>query len=258
MPAPVIQEDSSLHAYRVGEFFVIELAASNTPTGWTADNLPEGVTIHATTGKISGAAEEPGFFNVKVNASNNGGVDVSADYYFPMGIRATNLALDGSTELDFDLATSEVTNPAINETGKNELPVVLYAKKGDSMLLSIGFKKGKWLNQLPIASVNVAIKEFESETRLVFTDGLFEQFGAYDTARFQILLNLDRDALAPVLGNYEDDKNTYFDAIAEIRFGMLWTRTGDPLPTVLERSSSNFIIRIARDLAPDIVDEEEE
>lgn len=256
MPAPVITPDTSIHSFRVGEFFVYQPAASESPTGWAAAGLPAGVTINATTGKISGFGTEPGFYNVSLTATNGSGT--SPAVVFPIGIERSNLALDGSAELDVDLSTGDVSNPAISnpEVNADGLPVLLWLKKGDSRLMAVGFKKRTWLQQLPVASVNLGLKEYDDENVLLFSDGLFAQVGSYDTARFQIVVVVDRDKLKAVLGNYEGDKTTWFDAPAEIRWGLLHTLPGDLEPSVLEHTSKTFAVRITRDISPDIADEE--
>ena len=248
MAAPVIVTTTSVLAYRLGEFFVFQPAASNTPTSWAAAGLPTGMSINGTTGKISGAATEPGVYNISITATNGDGT--SAPLVVAMGIESVDFGEDASIELDFDLLTGKVTNPGQAES--EEDPYVLYAKKGDTLLLSVGFTKGGYLQDLPVAQVNLGLKEFEPEGLLLLNDGLFIARGSYDTKRYVIAVYFDPEVLTPVLSNYEDDKSTHLDARAEIRVGMLHVMPGDEDPSVLERSSVTFALRIARDIAPDI------
>jgi len=52
----------------VGQQFVYQIVANNTPTGYSADNLPPGLTIDTTTGIISGIPTEAGTSSVAIAA----------------------------------------------------------------------------------------------------------------------------------------------------------------------------------------------
>jgi hypothetical protein len=245
MPAPVIDETTNVLAYRMGELWSYQPAASNTPTAWTCDGLPDGVTINGTTGKITGPATEPGFFNCTLKASNNGGVDISAPLFLPIAIEAADYALDGSIDLDFDLGTGKITNP---NAGNGD--PILYAKRGDTLILSIGFKKQGILQPVAVSQLDFCLKEFEGDGVLVLTDGLFNVTGSYDTTRFQIAVYFDPDDVTAPLSSYEGDASTHFDGVGEIRAAFQYLKPGDDPeePSILERSSINFTVRMVRDL----------
>ena len=249
MPVPVIDPTTSVLSFLKGEFFVYQPAATETPTSWAAVGLPTGVTINTTTGKISGAATEPGVYNVTLTATNGSGT--STPLFVAIGIEASDFAADASILLDVDLATGIVTNPGVSSTGDTPAPP-LYCKRGDKILISVGFKQGGYLQDIPVDQLDLAIKEFEPESLLILSDGVFEKLGSYDTARYQFLVHLDPDELTNILSSYEDDASTHVDAVAELRWSILHARPGEEDPSSLERSSQNFTLRLARDLAPDI------
>lgn len=249
MPIPVIDPTTSVLSYLKGEFFVYQPAATETPTSWAAVGLPTGVTINTTTGKISGAATEPGVYNVTLTATNGSGA--SAPLFVAMGIEASDFAAAASILLNVDLATGIVTNPGVTSTGDTPAPP-LYLKRGDKVLINVGFFQGEFLQDIPIDQVDLAIKEFEPDALLLLSDGVFEKIGDYDTARYQFLVYLDPDDLTNVLSSYEDDASTHVDAVAELRWSIIHQRIGEADPSSLERSSQNFTLRLARDIAPDI------
>jgi hypothetical protein len=264
MAIPVIDPTTSVLAYQTGQFFVYQPAATNTPTSWAAVGLPAGISINTTTGKISGAATEPGVFNITLTATNGDGT--SAPLFLAMGIESAEYHPDSSIELDMALANGAVSNPAVDD---DEPP--LFGKMGDRLLVAIGLKKGNILQELAVAQVDIAVKEYESESLKILTTGVFEQVGEWDATRYLIVVYLDPTVMAGVLSSYEGlkrgnqtqedaDKDTFVDATAEIRIGILYQPPGAEAPQVHERSSASFKFRIARDMArPDLaleVDEE--
>ena len=83
IPVPVIT--SALGATGTqGSAFTYQIAATNSPTSFSASGLPSGLTIDATTGVISGTATASGTFNIVLNASNTAGNP--ARFNNPMGV----------------------------------------------------------------------------------------------------------------------------------------------------------------------------
>ena len=73
VPAPIITNNPLTGAGSVGTAFSFAIAASGSPTGFTATPLPNGLTIAAATGVISGIPTTVGTFNVLLGATNAGG-----------------------------------------------------------------------------------------------------------------------------------------------------------------------------------------
>lgn len=60
---------------QVGSAFGYQITASNTPTSYTAANLPAGLTVNTATGAISGTPTARGVFNATITALNSLGSD---------------------------------------------------------------------------------------------------------------------------------------------------------------------------------------
>ncbi len=245
MPSPVIDVTTSILAYRKDEFFVYQPAATETPTSWACLGLPTGITINTTTGRISGAATEPGVYNCTLTAIN--GTGTSLPLFLAMGIESSGFDNNSAIELDINLATGELTNPA-TKAGEP----ILFGKKGDTLLISVGFMKAGYLLDIPIAQIDLGVKEFEPESLLKISDGTYRKTGSYDTTRYLFFLQLTPAVFASILSNYEKDEDTFVDARAEIRWAEVFLKPGATIPAPLERSSATFDFRIARDIAPDI------
>ncbi|WP_075089550.1 Ig domain-containing protein [Verrucomicrobium spinosum] len=211
--------------------------------------LPAGLAINGTTGRISGAATEAGVYVVTLTATNGDGT--SAPLFLAVGIETSEYNADAFVEVDVNLLTGAVSLPG----GNFSATAVLFGKKGDWLMLSVGFRKGNVLQDLEISALSYALKEYDPEQLLVQSDGDFEKVGSYESTRYRILVHLDPDALAGVLSNYEGDKATNFAGVSELRWGVLHTLPGDEDPTVLERSSQNFTTEIFRDQTPDLTED---
>lgn len=246
MPIPVIDVTTSVLAYRKNEYFVYQPAATETPTSWACLGLPEGIDINTTSGKISGAATEPGVYNCTLTAIN--GTGTSLPLFLAMGIEAGVFETDSSIEVNIDLNTGLAT---VADTKAN----IIYGKRGDKLIISVGFTKGGFLNDLELARIDLSFKEFEPEALVSISDGTYEKLGSFDTARYRFVVALTDELITTLLTSYEDDKNTSFDAVTEIRWGETFMLPGAEVPSILERSSQNLVLRLARDIAPDIEDE---
>ncbi len=71
-PSPVINSPATATA-AVGTAFSYQIAASNSPTSFTATGLPAGLAISTTTGLISGTPTAAGTSTVTLSATNSGG-----------------------------------------------------------------------------------------------------------------------------------------------------------------------------------------
>jgi GH25 family lysozyme M1 (1,4-beta-N-acetylmuramidase) len=58
-----------------GQLFSYQITATNSPTGFYATNLPNGLSTNTSTGVVSGTPTVSGTFNATISASNAGGTD---------------------------------------------------------------------------------------------------------------------------------------------------------------------------------------
>jgi hypothetical protein len=125
----------------------------------------------------------------------------------------------------------------------------MFLKYGDKVFLDIGFLKGEELQTMAMASIVMNVREFDGETALVQSNGGLEIIGTSDRPRYRILVDLDTSELLNALGNYQNDYQTTFDAIAEIEWRVDYLEPGALADEVI-RSSKTFRIAIDRDLVP--------
>lgn len=71
-PAPAITSSLTTTATQ-GSSFTYQITASNTPTSFGAANLPTGLSVSTSSGRISGTPSVNGNFNVNISATNSGG-----------------------------------------------------------------------------------------------------------------------------------------------------------------------------------------
>jgi hypothetical protein len=246
MAIPVISNTTSVLGYRKGQYFEYQMQATNSPTSWTADGLPSGMSINSS-GLVSGAAISAGVYLVKVIASNATGPSTPLEV--AMGIEDTNFNDGIGIEVNIDLRSGAVSVPGITPSSSQASQAVMFLKYGDKVFLDIGFLKGEELQTMAMASIVMNIREFDGETVLVQSNGGLEIIGTSDRPRYRILLDLDTPDLLNALANYQADYQTTFDAIAEIEWRVDYLEPGALSDEVI-RSSKTFRLAIDRDLVP--------
>jgi hypothetical protein len=246
MAIPVISNTTSVLGFRKKQDFAYQPYASNTPTSWAATGLPEGVTINAGTGLISGAATIPGVYVVSLTASNADGA--STPHPIAIGIEETGINDSIGIELNVDVRTGYVA--ASGQSQPDPDKAVLFAKRGDTLFLDIGFWRGEVLQDLPIADLRLQMREFDGETILVASSGLIEDIGTSDAPRYRIAVDFSGQELDGVLGGYEGDLRTSFLAIAELQWILMHGSPALPYPETAVRSSQTFRVYVQRDLIP--------
>ncbi len=246
MAIPVISNTTSVLGYRKGQYFEYQMQATNSPTSWTADGLPSGMSINSS-GLVSGAAISAGVYLVKVIASNATGP--SAPLEVAMGIEDTNFNDGIGIEVNIDLRSGAVSVPGITPSSSQASQAVMFLKYGDKVFLDIGFLKGEELQTMAMASIVMNIREFDGETVLVQSNGGLEIIGTSDRPRYRILVDLDMPDLLNALANYQADYQATFDAIAEIEWRVDYLEPGALSDEVI-RSSKTFRLAIDRDLVP--------
>lgn len=95
---------------QVGVAFDYQTVASNTPNAYMANNLPLGLTLNPTTGKITGTPTEPGTKAVSITVSNDVGSDTKT---ITITILVPSLQLNPSELVGF---LSDFASPGISQS----------------------------------------------------------------------------------------------------------------------------------------------
>ncbi|MEI6035098.1 MAG: Ig domain-containing protein [Verrucomicrobiae bacterium] len=252
MSAPVINTTTSVLGYKQWESWEYQPYATNTPTSWACPNLPAGLSIDTSTGKVSGAASVAGVFVCGLTATNADGT--SSPLVLTIGIESANAALTSSGyEVNIDVATREISFTAAAASTTAAAPAAaapnLYAKEGDSLLLWISFVKNGQALDLDIQTLAIAVKEFEPEARLVLGDA-WKKYGTGTGAYYGLYAAISGVDLASALGNYEADGGTAFDGLAEIEWQEANADHADAFgPENFRFTTRDFKLTIARDMA---------
>ena len=215
---------------------------------WSADGLPEGLEINPATGLISGSPEVAGVYNVNLRARNPDGQ--SEDHIIVIGVEPNAYLQDASIEIDINLRNGLVrlagAQATATTTQSSEVQPILHVKSGDRLVLSVGFMKDETLVELPLSELRFGLKEFEPERLHLLSDGSYVQNGQFEDARYQIVVDFNASVISSILTGYEDDVDTYFDAVAEFEFITLYERHGEVLE--MRRTTRSFLVRVHRDL----------
>lgn len=270
MSAPVINTTTSVLGYKQWEAWEYQPYATNTPTSWACPNLPAGLSINTSTGKVSGAATVSGVFVCGLTATNGDGT--STPLVLTIGIEAANAALTSSGyEVKIDVATRAISFLAapsgsaqtVEETrisGSTTTKITgtstvsasapnLYAKENDSLLLWITFVKGGQALDLDIQTLAIAIKEFAPDSRLVLGAD-WKKFGTGTGAYYGLYAAISGVDLSNALSNYEADSGTAFDGLAEIEWQEANADHADAFgPENFRFTTRDFRLTISRDMA---------
>ncbi|HEX8310702.1 MAG TPA: Ig domain-containing protein [Chthoniobacteraceae bacterium] len=251
---PIIDETMSVPGWLQWEEFAFQPYARNTPTSWTASNLPAGVGINGTTGLISGAAETRGIYNIGLQAHNADGSSPVVVFTF---------GFEGSIEdptanvidLRCDLGTRAMSGDFMGDVGATPadldaedarkltalgLPLWV-GKRGDGLLFRVQMQRGGVVSAVSFTELNMAIKELETED-VIAESTAFHSLGG---GAFLVFLPLTDDRIVTALENYEGDYGTSCPVITELE----WLAT-NPLPIggALRGSSRNFRGDLVRDI----------
>ncbi len=254
MAVPILSQTTSILALTRGRFYSVQLAlasGSPTATSWAlaSGGFPDGMTLSPSMGRISGTPSresEGSVFVAQVTANNASGP--SAPLKLVFGIEHAKVEPDGSLEAFMDLSTTGIGFRGHEETDETGRAVV-HVKRGDRFPFSISFLKGTEVIDLAVTNLAVVLKEFEPEGRVVLNpSGHLEKQGMEDTARWLTFLDFSDPTIATVLGNYEDDSDTAFPALAEVEVSYRVDRGSGLAPLAAVRTSATFVFMVHRDL----------
>jgi len=252
MSAATINPNTSVLGFTSGQFVAYQCSTVDGQTGaWSCTNLPAGLSINATIGLITGMPTTPGVYNTTIKFTNSNG---TATLPVTFGIDDAGYVTDVGIEVNIDLISGSVSFPTAAD-GK------LHGKNGDYLPLLIGLQKSGELLDLPVTGIAFGLKEFESDARLILSNGAFTKLGSYERTRWRTLVYLDPAKLAGALADYEataavgdaaattttDDSQliTLLSAPCEIQIELQQTDT-NLTPATIHRSSQIFTLLLER------------
>lgn len=202
-------------------------------------------------GRITGAAMSVGVYLSEVTAYNANGS--SETLVVPIGIYNADYNETGSLRVNVDVQTGKVWPAGVAEW-KEGTPVA-FVKNGDTLVVDVGFTSdgGETLLPLLVNKLSFGLKEDGTEPLLFQTDGNFDVVGDASLTRFRMLVPFPV-GLSSVLSNYEDEKGTCFDALAEIEWKQHVEYVVNEVPDggaempLVTRSSVTFPVRLAMEI----------
>lgn len=119
-PVPAITTDSSFTAV-VGSLFSFQPSAANSPTSWTAQDLPAGLSIHSASGLISGVPTAAGSHSSTLTASNSSGTSLPQTITFtilaPLFTTTDTITARQNAPFAFSVAGNNPSGVSFGSTG---------------------------------------------------------------------------------------------------------------------------------------------
>ena len=201
MPAPVINPQSSVPGgLRVGQPFEFGLAlavGSDAATAWAVlDNLPTGLSLNTTTGRVTGIPAVAGVFEVRFTATGTSGTSTAVTVAF--GVEALPYVSAGVMEIDANIDTGVVWNPRITNGG-----APLWGTFGDKKVISLGLKKSGILQDLNVYMINVLLRHDDETPPFMISTGAWARTGAGDNTRYNVLLDLGNSKIAEFMADWD-------------------------------------------------------
>jgi hypothetical protein len=135
IPPPVI--NSALAASgQVGSPFTYTITASQGPTFFEAESLPDGLSLNGSTGVISGTPTEAGIHEVDILAGNDGGVDVETLVLTVSDAGTTFASWSGGATATDELILAYGVGGASGPQA-SDVPSILAMDSGDLVLTAI-------------------------------------------------------------------------------------------------------------------------
>ena len=240
MPVPVISPTILKNVFAVGESFVVQLGATNTPTSWglaNTDTLPAGVFIDFTNGTILGSSSSAGCYKLHFTATNADGT--SAEQAFDFGFHNVRCDTHHRTAL-INLDTLGVTlgNP-IGTTAKG------FAKYNDDLSWEITLVSTQATCMPKPSMIQFALKGSDGTQYIQSDVNAFAQETIFDgvgyVAKYYVYAPLSSDQLASDL----EAEDSYLDVSGE--FEMVLASNSSSGASASTFTTETFVFRVYKE-----------
>jgi hypothetical protein len=198
MPVPVISPTILKNVFAVGESFVVQLGATNTPTEWNlanTDTLPAGVFFDTTNGTLFGSSSSAGCYKLHFTAENADGA--SDEVGFDFGFHNVRCDTHHRTAL-INLDTLAVTLG--NPIGTGTTAVKGFAKYNDDLSWEVTLVSSQATCMPKPSMIQFALRSADGTQYLQSDVTAFAQETIFDgtgyVAKYYVYAPLNSDQLA--------------------------------------------------------------
>jgi hypothetical protein len=243
-PAVPVIDSSALNGraltLQTNEPFTFQASASNNPTRWSANPLPQGLNFDSNIGKLSGQFLDNGLYSITFVATNVGGDSLPVTFYFMVGIAA--LGSGGATTppivpIDVTNLWVDIDTGMVSIDSSSASTAEMTVKRGDSTVTNIIFHRQGVPTDINLVMLYFGAKVAFDDDYIVFSN-VFQRVavGTYRTYPDFSDQNNDLDSILV---------QNSVELIGEVQ----WDVSDGATPPVLTRHSTlTFGITVLRDL----------
>jgi len=256
MPVPVISTTTSALSFGVGQDFMFQPSATNSPVSWAISGglLPPGVLFSTQSGVFQGSGSIVGVYNILVTATNSDGESTPVEFIFaffnvPLASYMKNATVN--------LTTLAVTCEDGSSQGAS-ISFDSFAKYGDDLIWNLKFLSGGNEANPRIAMVKFGIRKDDESPLLMVSDptsyknGMVLEGGLYYPQHL-VHMPLMGDELLNVVMENLSPTGTQADCVGEFQIDFV-SPTNASGPLVNRVTTKTFKIRIQRDIADSLTD----
>ena len=253
MSAPVFTTTQTVYAMPLGQEFSIQLAASNSPTGWSvaSGTLPSGVILDLVNGLLHGSGTMTGTWTFQIKASNADGDGVGT---ILLGIYDTDSSdrivkkatINTDTWAVTFLDTETYTENAVSVTAAGGI------RYRDTVTFDLRFTNSSGaLLYPPLHLARMSLKGLDTEAAFIVTGVLnFRKAAVFEgtgyVKRFFLVASFSSDSLLAFLEESETDSGTWRSCLCEFEF--LFKRHEGAGTGYLDRITTRpFVLKLTRD-----------
>ena len=159
-PATPVITSAGTASGRVASTFSYQMTASESPTSFSAVNLPPGLAVNPTTGAISGTPTQAGTFTATLSAANAAGLGVTSPLVFSIAPAPAAPAItsapsaSGKVGVAFSYTTTATNGPITNFAVNGTLPAGLGLNTSTGVISGTPVEPGFKVVDLTATSAN--------------------------------------------------------------------------------------------------------